>query len=359
MFLPTWKKASSSLPAKQLNPTQENDDMKAAKPVLAVLALLFVMTAATAVMARSENSRRNGAEEGVETGGWLVAYSDELTGQEALQGLVAPGVSLYAERGGRGMDAVHDWADSLVRQAAALLPRRTARELDRREQFQARRFTVRTIRELLRSQLAGEELMDLGALELKAGLMEYRDRRSRRDRDRDDRWQGRRKSEQIFVPYVGIRAKVEQPSRRWDRDSRDDRRQDRDERRGSRGDQDDRWQQEPQALLIQQAPPPQDKFKRAGAAEVFSALSLTNTARPLDRKRWEWTAYIDGPPAFLRRISSVIYYLHPSFKPAVQQGDSAKLGHPLTANGWGVFQLKAEVTLDDGHKQLYEHTLQF
>ncbi|CAK8722638.1 YEATS family protein [Candidatus Electronema halotolerans] len=334
--------------------------MKAAKPMLAALVLLFAMTAATAVWARSENSSRKAAEEGVETGGWQVAYSDELTEQEAVQGLVAPGVSLYAERGGRDMDAVHDWADSLVRQAVALLPRRTARELDRKEQFQARRFTIRTIRGLLRSQLAGEELKDLDTLELKAGLMEYRDRSRRRDRDRDDHWQGRRRSEQLFVPYVGIRAKNDHPRRSRDRDSRDDHRWNKDERRGSRGDQDDRWQQSPEAPVTpQQVPPSQEQFKKASSAEVFNALSLTNTARQLDRKRWEWTAYIDGPPAFLRRISSVIYYLHPSFKPAVQQGDNSKLGHPLTAIGWGVFQLKAEVTLDDGHKQLYEHTLQF
>ena len=330
--------------------------MKAAKTVLAALALLFAMTAATAVWARSEDSSRKMLEEGVETGGWQVAYSNEMTEQEAEEGMVAPGASLFARRGGGNMDAVHDWADSLVRQAAAKLPRRAARELDRREQFQARKFVIRTIREMLRNQLAVEEMMDLGTLELKAGLMEYRDRRSRRDReDRDDRWQGRRRSERIFVPYVGIRAKNEHPPRRWDRD----RRWNKDERRGGRGDQDDRWQQQPEAPVTQQEPPP-EQFKKAGPAEIFNTLSLTNTARQLDdRKRWEWTAYIDGPPAFLRRISSVIYYLHPSFKPNVQQGDNSKLGHPLTAVGWGVFQLKAEVTLDDGHKQLYEHELQF
>ncbi len=334
--------------------------MKAAKTALAALVLLLLaMTAATAVMARSEDSRRNAAEEGVETGGWQVAYSNEMTEQEAEEGMVAPGVSLFVRRGGGNMDAVHDWADSLVRQAAAKLPRRAARELDRREQFQARKFTVRVIRDMLHNQIAVEELMDLGTLELKAGLIEYRDRSRRRDRDRDGRWEERRRSERILVPYVGIRTKGEPPPRRWDRDSRDDRRQGGDEQSGGRWEQDDRWQQEPEAPVTQQGPPPQDKFKKAGAAEVFNALSLTNTARQLDKKRWEWTAYIDGPPSFLRRISSVIYYLHPSFKPAVQQGDSTKLGHPLTANGWGVFQLKAEVTLDDGHKQLYEHTLQF
>jgi len=327
--------------------------MKMRKTVMAAFVLLFAMTAATAVWARSENSRRKTAEEGVETGGWQVAYSDELTEQEAMQGLVAPNVSLFAGQGRRGRKAMNEWADSLVRQAAALLPRRTARELDRKEQFRARKFAIRTIRELLRNQLAGEEVLDLDTLELKAGLMEYRDRRRwDRDRDyRDDRWHGRRKSKQILVPYVGIRAKNDQPHRRWDRD----RHWNKDERRGGKWDRDDRWQQMSEAPVTQQGP----HFKKASAAEVFNALSLTNTARPLDKKRWEWTAYIDGPSSFLQRISSVIYYLHPSFKPNVQQGDNSKLGHPLTAVGWGVFQLKAEVTLDDGHKQLYEHTLQF
>jgi hypothetical protein len=203
--------------------------MKAVKPILVTLVLLLFTSAATTAWSRPENRRRQAAEEGVEAGGWQVAYSDEVSERKAVRGIVAPGVFIYAQRGSDDMRAVHDWADSLVRQAAALLPRRDARKLDRREEFKARRFAVRTIRELLRSQISGEEVMDLGSLELKAGLMEYR-KRDRNRWDRDHRDERRPRSKQIFVPYVGIRAKYDRPSHRWDRDDHYDRRSDRHER---------------------------------------------------------------------------------------------------------------------------------
>ena len=91
----------------------------------------------------------------------------------------------------------------------------------------------------------------------------------------------------------------------------------------------------------------------------MNAFSLKNTSRSIGGGRWQWTAYIDGPKHFLRRISAVTYYLHPTFKRSTQLGDSSKLGHPLTATGWGVFTLRAEVALDDGTRRIYEHTLRF
>ncbi len=329
--------------------------MKVVKPLLVILVLLLFASAATTAWAKSEDRRRQAAEDGIETGGWQVAYSDEMTEDDAAQGMVAPGVSIYTERGSRGMGAVHDWADSLVRQALALLPRRVVRELDRKEEFQARRFTVRTIRELLRSQIAGEEIMELGTLEIKAGLMEYRSKDRSRRGDRD-RWENRRRSEQIFVPYVGILAKDGRPSHRWNRDDRDKRHS------GKWTLPDDSEDDSPVTIQESFVFPPvvgQILPHQVDAAEVFNGLSLANTAHQLDKKRWKWTAYIDGPTSYLQRISSVIYYLHPSFNPNVQQGDSSKPGHPITATGWGVFQLRAEVTLDDGNKRIYEHMLQF
>jgi hypothetical protein len=95
------------------------------------------------------------------------------------------------------------------------------------------------------------------------------------------------------------------------------------------------------------------------SAAVLNALSLTNTARPLSGGRWEWTARIDGPAPYLRRIRSVTYLLHPTFKPSVQQGDSSQPGHPLTAIGWGVFELTADVVLNDGTRRAYRHMLRF
>ncbi|MCI5143977.1 MAG: hypothetical protein D3923_00280 [Candidatus Electrothrix sp. AR3] len=53
------------------------------------------------------------------------------------------------------------------------------------------------------------------------------------------------------------------------------------------------------------------------------------------------------------------YFLHPSFKPNIYQGNASLPGHPFTATGWGVFELKAEVVLHDGSRRTYRHMLHF
>lgn len=362
--------------------------MKAVQSVLAVLllAVLAGMTATT-VQARHEENGRKAAELEVEANGWKVAYADELTEQELERGEVAPGVFIYAKRDGRGMDALHEWADSLVRQAAALQPRRTVADFDLSAQAQARRLTVRIIRELLGGRASGDELLEIGALELKAGVMEYMEYREQEARQKPwSQYQDEevRVAERIFVPYVGIRTKHEESFRRWRKDRNErqdqDRRQEKDydewpDSKWERADQsaDEGWKPRQEPPVIQQqilpvAPPEFSQQQRrveqqqhypAHPNEIFKALSLTNTARRIGKKRWEWTAYIDGPKRFLRRIKAVTYYLHPSFTPSVQQGDASKKGHPLTAIGWGVFRLRAEVVLDNGSKRIYEHKLQF
>ncbi|MCW5206035.1 hypothetical protein VU08_03760 [Desulfobulbus sp. F5] len=312
--------------------------MKAAKLVLVAVSLLLFAGTLSSDWAEAQGRRQREAEREVEAGGWQVAYGNELTETDAEQGEVAPGVSIFAGRGTREMGVLHNWADALVRQAVGLLPPAATRDFEQEEQFQAMRFTVRTVRELLRDRRSGVKQMELNPVELKVGVLEYRG--SRRDREWGSE-RGRR-SDILFVPYVGMRAKVDKEDWRSNRDEL-------------------REQREPNAAY---APPVVDSPHQyqnvpmgLSSAEVMNELSLNNTARKINDKRWEWTAYIDGPTSYLRRISSVTYYLHPSFNPSTQQGDRTRPGHPLTANGWGVFVLKAEVVLDDGTRRIYQHQL--
>jgi hypothetical protein len=92
---------------------------------------------------------------------------------------------------------------------------------------------------------------------------------------------------------------------------------------------------------------------------VLDSISLSNSARQIDNNTYKWTAYIQGSNQDLEQISYVTYYLHPTFKPNVRQGDASQKGHPLTANGWGVFELKAIVVLKDGQHREYKHMLKF
>lgn len=300
--------------------------MQQAKLMIAALALLLLFGAA-AQDALAQRGGRDARQE-AEAGGWQAAYSGELTEQEARRGFVEPGLSIFAQRGTRDMMALHDWADELVRQAAAGLRPAAARNFSSEERLQARRFTVRTVRELLRGQQAGSKQQELLTAEVKAGLLEYK--------DRSRGWIS------IFVPYVALREK-------GFRDSR----------------QDSRWQQpEPQLPppVMQFLPDGPEQSRQAvppSSSDALNALSLTNTARPLNSSQWEWTARIDGPASYLRRIRSVTYHLHQTFSPSVRQGDAFRPGHPLTATGWGVFELRAEVVLNDGARRSYRHMLRF
>lgn len=144
------------------------------------------------------------ARESVETEGWHVAYGNELRGRDAYHGYVEPGVSLFDRRSRRDRRAVRAWADTLVLQALALMVNRegvdSAMYFRHKEQRDARKFFVDTVRELLRSRASGAQILDAGAVEVKAGVVEYGRRRPR------------------FVPYVGLRPKYR--PRRWHWDDR-------------------------------------------------------------------------------------------------------------------------------------------
>jgi hypothetical protein len=320
--LPRQKRKSLHLPIKRrLNSNQEENKMQAAKVLLmAASLLLLIVGTAAADWSSGDHGSRQAAEREVEAGGWQVAYGNRLTQGDVERGEVQPGVSIFAARGTREMGVLHEWANALVQQAANLA---TIRNLGQEDQFQAMRFTVRTVRELIRSRQPGSQQTDLSSVAIKAGLLEYRDRHERR-------------SEVFFVPYVGMKAKLG----------------------GSVP-----WSTGPVQEPYNPYSPPviQSPHQHGGpsSAEIMNAFALKNISRSIGGGSWQWVAYIDGPADFLRRISSVTYYLHPSFKPSIQYGDRSKPGHPLAATGWGVFNLKAEVALDDGTRRTYEHTLRF
>jgi len=101
----------------------------------------------------------------------------------------------------------------------------------------------------------------------------------------------------------------------------------------------------------------------SSAKDVLESLTLTNSARYLGRQsdmnRYEWTVYMRGPERSLNQIESVTYHLHKTFANPVRLGDRSRKGHPLTSRGWGVFTLKARVTLKNGASREYTHRLNF
>jgi hypothetical protein len=173
--------------------------MNMSKIVTTALSLLLLVATAQDVFAQ----RRWRAKEEVEAGGWQAAYGNELTEDDAARGAVESWVSLQSS----DRETIRTWADQLLRQSISLLVSSAGPEwadnFGRDEQREARRFSVETIRDLLGSRTAGAQILVSGPVEVKAGVIEYRDRRVH---------------EIMFMPYIALRLKYGRSHRHHDRD---------------------------------------------------------------------------------------------------------------------------------------------
>jgi transcription initiation factor IIF auxiliary subunit len=91
-------------------------------------------------------------------------------------------------------------------------------------------------------------------------------------------------------------------------------------------------------------------------------ISAANTSKYLGGKQWEWTIFIKAAPSVLNRIKCVEYKLHPTFTNPVQQvcrrGTDSQ-AFPLTATGWGTFEVAIRVIFNDGGVRTLAHNLTF
>jgi transcription initiation factor IIF auxiliary subunit len=94
-----------------------------------------------------------------------------------------------------------------------------------------------------------------------------------------------------------------------------------------------------------------------------SPLTAENTSKPLGSGRWEWTIYIIGDPSLLAQVSCVRYELHETFPDRIrnvcERGTDPNQAFPLTASGWGVFNIPVTVTFKDGKTQTFIYRLRF
>lgn len=73
---------------------------------------------------------------------------------------------------------------------------------------------------------------------------------------------------------------------------------------------------------------------------------------------WNWSVRIGGDEAELDRIKKVVWYLHHTFRNPVVTATKRETQFELSRKGWGVFQLRAELHLDDSSKQTLTHWLE-
>lgn len=82
-------------------------------------------------------------------------------------------------------------------------------------------------------------------------------------------------------------------------------------------------------------------------------LQLHNSWQYQGEDKWKWSAYLVGPD--LEQVANVEYILHPSFKRPLRKVDDPTSGFIMTTSGWGTFQMKAIVHMNDGTQQLLTH----
>jgi len=103
--------------------------------------------------------------------------------------------------------------------------------------------------------------------------------------------------------------------------------------------------------------------QRARAQErCVDPICTQNTAQSKGDRRWDWTVFIDPRSADLARIKCVEYTLHPTFPNPVRiVCDMGRIDAPfaLSSNGWGTFQIRIRVLMQDGSIRELSHQLHF
>lgn len=88
-----------------------------------------------------------------------------------------------------------------------------------------------------------------------------------------------------------------------------------------------------------------------------------NTSKYLGNGQWYWTVFIAADANTLKGVQCVEYTLHPTFPQPIQrvcqQGNVPGQAFPLSASGWGTFEVIIRVIFYDGRVIFLKHMLQF
>ena len=74
---------------------------------------------------------------------------------------------------------------------------------------------------------------------------------------------------------------------------------------------------------------------------------------------YDWSVWLDGPPAALQRIHHVTYLLHPTFPQPQRDVTTRANGFKLSASGWGEFRIDLRLHMQDGTVVRRAHHLRF
>ena len=87
-------------------------------------------------------------------------------------------------------------------------------------------------------------------------------------------------------------------------------------------------------------------------------LQIRQAATPNEEGWWDWAVWLDGSPNELNQVDYVEYVLHPTFPNPVKKVNDRGTNFRLQARGWGEFNIKVRLHLDDDEVIMLEHWLE-
>ena len=88
-------------------------------------------------------------------------------------------------------------------------------------------------------------------------------------------------------------------------------------------------------------------------------FQIKQSVTPYDEGWWKWAVWLDGPEDELDEVEWVEYILHPTFPNPVRKIKDRDTNFRLESRGWGEFNIKVHVYLDDRDDPLkLEHWLE-
>jgi prokaryotic YEATS domain/TIR domain len=99
-----------------------------------------------------------------------------------------------------------------------------------------------------------------------------------------------------------------------------------------------------------------DAFRTVeGASPVTLHIAQSSQYRSNDR--WEWAVWLEGTPAELETVESVVWFLHSTFPNPVQERTNREEKFRLETTGWGEFEIRAEIRRRTGRPLKRAHKL--
>src|SRR5438132_11504004 len=137
-----------------------------------VLVFLLVLTASFVNVSDAYGKYRSNKPrlmKEVQADGWVVAWAKDISETDAIKGVVAAGVSVYATNPAPSIEWVRQLVDRTIASLTASARQRFSQEL----RSQAEKFAREAIEAAIRGKNANEILRQFDTVDFKAGAIKY------------------------------------------------------------------------------------------------------------------------------------------------------------------------------------------